>query len=83
MLKLDTVIRNMNTYKQETQVCANAATESILKQESMLNCVRHWGIIAVMCFIGPGRDQEEVAKVAPAEIHEVGHQIPAPVYRQQ
>lgn len=57
--------------------------ECILKQESMLNCLRHWGIIAVMRFIGPGRDQEEVAKVALAEIHEVGHQIPASVYRQQ
>lgn len=28
MLKLDTGIKNMNTNEQETQVCANAATES-------------------------------------------------------
>lgn len=42
-----------------------------------------WDELLLGSSAGPRGDQEEVAAVAPAAVHELRHQISAPVYRQQ
>lgn len=69
-------IKELQKHSKQAEKYKNA-----LRVTSIMKCYLDYLLFEYVT--GPRRDQEEMAEVAPAEIYELRHQIPTPVYWQQ